>query len=60
MNKWSKLKTLEDKPRSGWPLFFKCVRNVMEKVVSTCVIILQDRNVKKNQLYKIKVSSTIV
>ena len=28
-------------------MFFKCVRNVIEKVVSICVIILQDRNVKK-------------
>ena len=33
MNKWSKVKTLEDKPRSG------CVRNVVKKVVSICVII---------------------
>ena len=40
MNKWSKVKALEDKPRSGWPLFFKCVRNVIEKAVSICVIIL--------------------
>ena len=47
MNKWSKVKTLEDKPRSGWPLFFECVRNVIEKAVSICVIILQDRKVKK-------------
>ena len=40
-------KTLEDKPRSVWPSFFKCVRNVIEKPVSICVIILQDRKVKK-------------
>ena len=26
-----KVKTLEDKPRSGWPLFFIRVRNVIEK-----------------------------
>ena len=26
---------------------FKCVRNVIEKAVSICVIILQDRKVKK-------------
>ena len=50
MNKWSKVRTLEDKPRSGWPLFFKCVRNVIEKAVSICVIILQDRKVKKFDL----------
>ena len=48
MNKWSKVKTLEDKPRSGWPLFFKCVRNIIEKGVSICVIILQDRKVKNS------------
>ena len=47
MNKWSKVKTLEDKPRSVWPSFFKCVRNVIEKAVSICVTILQDRKVKK-------------
>ena len=47
MNKWSKVKTLEDKPRSVWPSFFKCVRNVIEKAVTLCVINLQDRMVKK-------------
>ena len=47
MNKWSKVKTLEDKPRSGWSLVFKSVRgemlseNVIGKAVSICVIILQ-------------------
>ena len=50
MNKWSKVRTLEDKPRSGWPLLFKCVRNVIEKAVSICVIILQGRKVKKFDL----------
>ena len=31
---------------SGRPFFlFKCVRNVIEKAVSICVIILQDRKV---------------
>ena len=29
-------------------LFFECVKNVIEKAVSICVIILQDRKVKKN------------
>ena len=47
MNKWSKVKTLEDKPRSVWPFFFKCVRNVIEKTASISVINLQDRKVKK-------------
>ena len=47
MNKGSKVKTLEDKPRSGWPLVFKCVTNVIEKAVSICLIILQDKKVKK-------------
>ena len=47
MNKWSKVKTLEDKPRSVWPSFFKCVRNVIEKAVSICVISLLGRKVKK-------------
>ena len=38
--------------KSGWLFFFwfKCVRNVIEKAVSTCVIILQDRKVKKFNL----------
>ena len=51
----------EDKPRSGWLLFFKNVfmTNVIEKAVSVCIIILQDRKVKENQLKNIKVSSTI-
>ena len=31
-------------------MFFKCVRNVIEKAVSICVIILQDRKVKKFDL----------
>ena len=43
----SKVKTLEDKPRSVWPSFFKCVTHVIEKAVSICVINLQDRKVKK-------------
>ena len=43
--------------RFSW---FKCVRNVIEKAVSTCVIILQDRKVKKIQLHNFKVSSTTV
>ena len=47
MNRWSKVKTLEDKPRSVWPSFFKCVRNVIEKAVSICVISLLGRKVKK-------------
>ena len=46
MNKWSKVKTLEDKPRSVWPSFFK-LRNVIGKAESICAINLQDRKVKK-------------
>ena len=46
-NKWSKVKTLPDKPRSRWPVFFaNCVKNVIEKAVSICVIIQQDCKVK--------------
>ena len=61
-NKWSKVKTLQDKPRSRWPVFFtNCVKNVIEKAVSICVIIQQDCKVKRKlQLHNIKVSSTTV
>ena len=41
-------------------MFFKCAKNVIEKPVSICAIILQDRKVKKIQLKNIKVSSTTV
>ena len=86
MNKWSKVKILEDKPRSGWPLFFnqsiylrqyvgwgcpdhpnqrlmykthdKCVRNVIRKAVSICVIIAPRQKGKEIRLYNIEVSST--
>ena len=47
MNKWSKVKTLEDKPRSVWPSVFKFVRSVIEKAACICVINLQDRMIKK-------------
>ena len=47
VNKRSKIKTLEDKPRSVWPSFSKCVRNVIQKAVSICVINLHDRKLKK-------------
>ena len=30
-NKWSKVKTLEDKPRSGWPLFHKLCEQYYRK-----------------------------
>ena len=62
-NKWSKVKTLQDKPRSRWPGFFftNCVKNVIERAVSICVIIQQDWKVKRKlQLHNIKVSSTTV
>ena len=50
MSKWSKVNTLEDKPRSVWPSFFKCVRNVMEKAVSICRRnnFTRQKGVKKN------------
>ena len=47
VNKWTKVKTLKDKT-SVWPSFFQCVRNVIEKAVSICVIDLHDTKVKKN------------
>ena len=51
VNRWSKVKTLEDKPRKlqgvDGPCFTNCVRNVIEKAVSICVIIQQDWKVKK-------------
>ena len=57
----SKVKTLEDEPRSVWPSFFKCVTHVIEKAVNISVINLQDRKVKKKlQLHNIKVSSRTV
>ena len=60
VNKWPKVKTLEDKARSEWPFFLtKCVRNVIKKAVSIYVIIQQERKVKL-QLDNIKVSSTTV
>ena len=46
--------------KEWWSLFFKCVRNVIENAVSISVTILQDRKIKKIQLYNIKVSSTTV
>ena len=51
-NKWSKVKTLEDKPRSGWPFSHKLrEKSVIEKAVSIWVIIPQNRKVKKFQLH---------
>ena len=51
VNRWSKVKTLEDKPRKlqgvDGRCFTNCVRNVIEKAVSICVIIQQDWKVKK-------------
>ena len=59
-NKWSKVKTLPDKPRSRWPVsFYKLCENVIEKAVSRYVIIQQDCKLKL-KLYNIKVSSTTV
>ena len=47
VNKLSKAKTLEDKTRSVWPSFSQCVRNVIEKAVSICVLNLHNTKVKK-------------
>ena len=44
VNNWSKVQTLEDKPRSGWPFFStNCVKNVVENVM-----IQQVRKVKNS------------
>ena len=61
VNKWSKVNTLEDKPRSVKPSFFKCVRNVMEKAVSICRRnnFTRQKGKKKIQLRNIKVSTTV-
>ena len=45
------MKTLKDKPRSGWPFFTDCARNIIEKAVRICEIIPQKREVKKFQLH---------
>ena len=52
MNKWSKVKTLEDKLMMDgcFFVFFLSLRNVIVKAVSICVIILQDRKVKEFNL----------
>ena len=63
-NKWSKVRPLQDKPRSRWLGFLtNCVKNVSINVknVSICVIIQQDCKVKRKlQVHNIKVSSTTV
>ena len=61
-NMWSKVKTLQDKPRSRWLVFLtNCVKHVIEKAASICVIIQQDCKVKRKlKLHNIKVSSTTV
>ena len=51
-NKWSKSKTLEDKPRSGWPFFHKMFEKYCRKSCkSICVIFPQNRKLKKFQLH---------
>ena len=62
-NKWSKVKTLHKTNQGvdGRVFFTNCVKNVIEKAVSICVIIQQDCKVKRKlQLHNIKVSSTTV
>ena len=46
-----KSKGLRRQPRSGWTFFTNCVRNIIEKAVSICVIIPKNRKVKKFQLH---------
>ena len=50
-NKWSKVKTLEDKPGVHGRFITNCVRNIIEKALSICLIIPQNRKVKKFQLH---------
>ena len=47
-----KSKDLTRQSRSGWPFFHKlCEKSVIEKAVRICVIIPQNRKVKKIQLH---------
>ena len=48
-----KSKDLRRQTKEGWPFFTNCVRNTLEKAVSICVIIPQNRKVKKIQLHVI-------
>ena len=50
-SEWSKVKTLEDNQGVDGPFFTNCVRNIIEKAVSICVIIPKNRKVKKFQLH---------
>ena len=50
-SEWSKVKTLEDNQGVDGRFFTNCVRNIIEKAVSICVIIPQNRKVKKFQLH---------
>ena len=61
-NKWSKVKTLQDKPRSRWPVFFyklceKCYRKSCKYMRNNSTRL---KGKKKLQLNNIKVSSTTV
>ena len=42
-----KSKGLRRQPRSGWPFFTNCVRNIIEKAASICVIIPKKQKGKK-------------
>ena len=46
-----KSKGLRRQPRSGWPFFTNCVRNIIEKAASIGVIIPKNRKVKTFQLH---------
>ena len=62
MNKWSKV-DFRRQTKEWWPLFFKCVRNVIVKAAGSGKYMRNNSSGhkgKKNQLYNIKVSSTTV
>ena len=63
VNKWSKVKTLEDKPRRWWLLFCKYVTNAIEKAVSMSPVrknSTRQKGKKNSTFNNIKVSSTTV
>ena len=47
LSEWSTVKTLEDNQGVDGRFFTNCVRNIIEKAVSICVIIAKNRKVKK-------------
>ena len=51
LNKWSKVKTLEDKPRSRWPSFHKLCEKYYRKICKYTRDNSPSRKVKKFQLH---------